>query len=184
MTKGLWLWGSTNRVITAKDQDPMSPDELQLSAELGEPTPGAITFSVHGPASTKGSTRIVPHPKTGKSITVADTKSLPAWTQAVAWSAKAAGVKKLLKPRAVAVRVWLLFARPTSVRVSERPLMTVKPDLDKCLRATLDALTGIAYEDDSQVVETTVRKRYGARTETYLQIFEIQPHVHTKGGQE
>lgn len=154
--------------------DILAAGELQLSIELSEPHPNAITFSVHGPASTKGSTKIVPHPKSGRPITVADAKSLPAWTQAVAWSAKAAGVKKVARPGAVGIRVWLLFARPASVSIAERPLMTVKPDIDKCTRATLDALNGIAYDDDSQVVETTVRKRYGVRTETYLQIWEVR----------
>lgn len=153
--------------------DILSPEQLQLSAELAELHPGAITFSVHGPASTKGSTKIVPHPRTGRPVTVADAKSLPAWSQAVAWSAKASGIKVVAKPRAIAVHVWLLFARPASVRAAERPCMTVKPDVDKCLRATLDALTGIAYEDDSQVVDTHVRKRYAACTETYIQIWEI-----------
>lgn len=153
----------------------LSPDQVQLSIELSEHAPGAVTFSVHGPAATKGSTKTMPHRTTGKLITIADAKSLPVWTQAMAWSAKRAGVKVLPKPRAIGVRVWLLFARPGSVSVKERPLMTVKPDVDKCLRATLDALTGIAYEDDSQVIETTVRKRYAARTETYLQIWEVQP---------
>lgn len=161
--------------MTGLRTDVLSADELLLSIELAEPTPGAITFSVHGPASTKGSTRIVPHPRTGKPVTVADAKSLPAWSQAVAWSAKAAGVPCVEKPGAIGIRVWLLFARPSSVTATKRPLMTVKPDIDKCLRATLDALTGIAYQDDSQVVETTVRKRYAARTETYLQIWEVRP---------
>lgn len=38
--------------------------------------------------------------------------------------------------------------------------MTVKPDIDKLTRAVLDALTGVAYEDDSQVVSLDVRKIY------------------------
>lgn len=160
--------------MSGRPVDVLTDDQLQLSIELSESRPGAITFSVHGPASTKGSTKIVPHRRTGRLITVADAKSLPAWTQAVAWSAKAAGVKKIARPGAVGIRVWLLFARPSSVSIAERPRMTVKPDIDKCTRATLDALSGIAYDDDSQVVETTIRKRYAARTETYVQIWEIR----------
>jgi len=155
--------------------DVLSPDQLRLSRELADLPAGAITFTVHGPASTKGSTRIVPHPRTGRPVTVADAKSLPAWTQAVAWSAKASGVKKIPAPSGVGVRVWLYFARPKSVAEQKRALMTVKPDIDKCLRATLDALTGIAYDDDAQVIESTQRKRYGPRTETIVQIWEERP---------
>lgn len=35
-----------------------------------------------------------------------------------------------------------------------------KPDADKLLRAVLDALTGIYYRDDSQVVDAIALKRY------------------------
>jgi Holliday junction resolvase RusA-like endonuclease len=38
------------------------------------------------------------------------------------------------------------------------------PDIDKLLRAVMDALTGIAYADDSQVIECMVSKVYGEST--------------------
>lgn len=38
---------------------------------------------------------------------------------------------------------------------------TTKPDLDKLVRACLDALSTVAFEDDSQVVSVIARKRYG-----------------------
>lgn len=39
-------------------------------------------------------------------------------------------------------------------------LPEVKPDLDNCAKAILDALNGLAYEDDSAVTDLTVCKRY------------------------
>lgn len=36
----------------------------------------------------------------------------------------------------------------------------VKPDLDKLVRSTLDALSGVLFDDDSRIVETTSRKQY------------------------
>lgn len=36
-----------------------------------------------------------------------------------------------------------------------------KPDTDNIAKAILDALNGLAYHDDSQVTDLTVRKRYG-----------------------
>lgn len=39
-------------------------------------------------------------------------------------------------------------------------MMTVKPDTDKLIRSTLDALTGVAYDDDSQVVNISACKIY------------------------
>jgi Holliday junction resolvase RusA-like endonuclease len=37
---------------------------------------------------------------------------------------------------------------------------TKKPDLDNCAKTILDALNGLAYDDDSQIVELTIRKQY------------------------
>jgi Holliday junction resolvase RusA-like endonuclease len=38
---------------------------------------------------------------------------------------------------------------------------TVRPDLDNILKAWLDALNGIVYRDDTQVVRVVAEKRYG-----------------------
>lgn len=38
---------------------------------------------------------------------------------------------------------------------------TGKPDLDNIAKVVLDALNGIAYTDDSKVVELQIKKRYG-----------------------
>jgi Holliday junction resolvase RusA-like endonuclease len=38
-----------------------------------------------------------------------------------------------------------------------------KPDADKLLRAVLDALTGLVWRDDAQVVDILARKVYGER---------------------
>ena len=43
----------------------------------------------------------------------------------------------------------------------KRDLPTVAPDVDKLLRAVMDALTGVAYLDDAQVVQVTASKQYG-----------------------
>lgn len=50
--------------------------------------------------------------------------------------------------------------RAASCAVNEtRP--TVKPDADNILKAVADALNGVAYADDSAVVEMRIGKRYG-----------------------
>ena len=36
-----------------------------------------------------------------------------------------------------------------------------KPDADNISKAVLDALNGLAYKDDSQVIDLSVKKRYG-----------------------
>lgn len=60
--------------------------------------------------------------------------------------------------------VWLtlnfyLAKPPSAPRKRFRP--TVKPDVDKLVRATLDALTGVLFVDDAQVVELNASKNYG-----------------------
>ena len=44
--------------------------------------------------------------------------------------------------------------------VSDRERPTKKPDGDNIAKAVCDALNGVAYKDDSQVVDLTVRKYY------------------------
>ena len=44
-----------------------------------------------------------------------------------------------------------------------------KPDIDNVLKAVLDALNGVAYEDDKQVIEVTCRKWY-SRSSGFLMI--------------
>jgi Holliday junction resolvase RusA-like endonuclease len=44
---------------------------------------------------------------------------------------------------------------------SSAPLTpSVKPDLDKLVRSTLDALSGAIFDDDSRIVTTIARKEY------------------------
>lgn len=144
-------------------------DALRMSAPVG-----AVTFTVHGKSATKGSS-VSFLGEAGAVVTKADNRRLGEWTQAVAWSAKVAGVRRIPKPRAAGVRLVLVFPRPPRVSVAARPYMTVPPDVDKCLRAALDALTGIAYDDDAQIVVSSQIKVYGDRAETIIQVWEVRP---------
>jgi Holliday junction resolvase RusA-like endonuclease len=46
----------------------------------------------------------------------------------------------------------------------------VKPDLDNVMKAVLDALNGVVYADDSQVINLVATKRYSTdpRVEVYV----------------
>jgi Holliday junction resolvase RusA-like endonuclease len=82
-------------------------------------------------------------------------KELMAWRKAIADSCKA-----LCKaPLTGAVEIYLHFGieKPKTVNRSEP---SVKPDLDKYIRAVLDGLTGTAYADDQQVTYIEARKSY------------------------
>lgn len=68
---------------------------------------------------------------------------------------------------AVAIEIYAYYEIPKSASrkrvldmVSDRERPTKKPDGDNIAKAVCDALNGIAYKDDSQVVDLTVRKYY------------------------
>jgi Holliday junction resolvase RusA-like endonuclease len=49
-------------------------------------------------------------------------------------------------------------------------LPTKKPDADNILKLVADALSGVAYEDDAQVVRMEVLKEYTALDDGYIEI--------------
>ena len=62
-----------------------------------------------------------------------------------------------------------IFNKPKTVKRNEP---YVRPDLDKLIRAVLDGLTGVAYEDDQQVVRLTAQKAYGETEGVHIRISE------------
>jgi Holliday junction resolvase RusA-like endonuclease len=49
----------------------------------------------------------------------------------------------------------------------------VKPDATKLLRAIEDALTGVVWTDDAQVVEQLATKRYGEPEGAHVEIWRL-----------
>lgn len=79
----------------------------------------------------------------------------------------------------VSVVITADFDIPKSTKASDKEAMlkgwispTKKPDADNIAKIVLDALNGIAYNDDAQVVELTVRKRYSEIARITVQISE------------
>ena len=52
---------------------------------------------------------------------------------------------------------------------------TKKPDADNIVKIICDALNGIAYKDDTQVVELEIKKVYGELEKVIVEIEEIYP---------
>lgn len=74
----------------------------------------------------------------------------------------------------------LYFQIPKSVSKVKRGKMeraeirpTKRPDCDNCIKAILDALNGIAYHDDSQVVEVRCRKLYSEQPRAVVMLKSI-----------
>ena len=73
---------------------------------------------------------------------------------------------------AVKLTVTMLFAIPKSMKKADKELCKFneilpqkKPDIDNCLKAVMDALNKVAYNDDKQVTSENVVKRWTTGTE-------------------
>lgn len=117
-----------------------------------------VAFAVRGTPAPQGSKRgfVV----NGRAI-VTDTNPAPlkTWREDVKFAAVDAmnGARPLAGP--VELLVTFILAKPKSVK---RGWPFVRPDLDKLVRSTGDALTAAGvYGDDAQLVKITAQKVYG-----------------------
>ena len=92
---------------------------------------------------------------------------LAAWRADIASAAKLAGCKPILDPIAITMR--FRVKRPKSVK---REYPTVAPDLDKYVRSVNDGLTGVAFADDSQVIQIIASKEYADSPGVDIEISE------------
>lgn len=131
-----------------------------------------ITFRVHGTPAPQGSKRHV-----GNGVMVESSAKVKPWRQDVKWAAleahKECGGTGVHFDRWTAVSVHLTFylARPRghygtgrnaeTLKPSSPTWPAVKPDLDKLVRSTLDALGEAGmWADDSQVAVVEAGKEY------------------------
>lgn len=87
-------------------------------------------------------------------------------------------------PRAVSVLLEAIYPVPKSWPKSKRKLAlagdlvpVVKPDLDNVVKLALDALNGVAYEDDAQVAAIGALKAYESEARPsglYITIAELE----------
>jgi Holliday junction resolvase RusA-like endonuclease len=95
--------------------------------------------------------------------------ALAVWRSLIGWEAKSAGAS----PHSLPVKITISFFMPRPKTV-KRAYPSVAPDLDKLVRAVLDGLTGVAYEDDGQVVQIHARKLYGAEVGAEIELETIK----------
>jgi crossover junction endodeoxyribonuclease RusA len=116
-----------------------------------------ITFDVIGRPSPQGSKKSI-----GNNRFVESSKFLPAWRKAVRVAAEEAVTASMWARVSGPVELEVMFYldRPSSISKTQRPQPTVAPDLDKLVRGVGDALTGVVYDDDSQVIRCLAWKVY------------------------
>ena len=79
--------------------------------------------------------------------------------------------------RVVIEAVWPTRGQPRKRDPRPAEPKVTKPDSDNVAKAILDSLNGIAWHDDSQVVELTVRKRHAAQGEAACATVQIEPYT-------
>lgn len=52
-----------------------------------------------------------------------------------------------------------------------------KPDIDNCAKGVLDAMNGIVYKDDVQVIRLSLQKHYSTEPGVYIMVREYFPLV-------
>ena len=95
----------------------------------------------------------------GRAIVTSDQKKLQPWRNQVAMEASAV-YHKPITDKPIAIVLEFKMPCPKSLPKTQWRLPAKRPDLDKMIRSILDALTGIVFKDDSQVVTITAMKRY------------------------
>lgn len=151
-----------------------------------------VTFVVHGQAQTAGSKQsFVPLHRTTKQpfrnknggivvSTVDDNPKSKGWKKIVAKAAKSAHKGPLLNGPLVAT---FRFFRPRpknhfakfglSKAGHESLAPDTRPDVLKLTRACEDALNGVLYSDDSQIVEEHLFKHWGEPARVEIEIREL-----------
>jgi len=129
-----------------------------------------ISFFVPGHPKPQGSKR--GFNRGGKVVMVESCAALHDWRSAVSYHAAKVRPEKLIEGP---VRMNIIFSLPrprshyrTGAHLNELrasapqyPIGHQTGDLDKLTRTMFDALTGVIYVDDSQVVVADIRKGYG-----------------------
>lgn len=118
-----------------------------------------FVFRVDGHPVPQGSKKYMGH-RGGKPILLESAGGLKSWRENIAWQARSAAIgTSKINEGPVKVKLLFEFHRPKSApRSRMRP--SVRPDIDKLARAALDALTGVLFRDDSQVVSLSAHKFY------------------------
>lgn len=149
-------------------------DSFRRAAERAS-RPVAGRLFVPGKPITQGSKDYKGRNTRGKAILVESADGLAEWRQRIAWAGHGHGWRPYDGPCSVDLE--FVVPRPVSTPKRRTPPAIRKPDVDKLLRAVLDALTGVAWTDDARVIDTRARKRLAELDETpgvYIAITRLE----------
>lgn len=152
-----------------------------MSAQaIAERRPARVSFVVYGLPRPQGSKSAIA--VKGRAVVVErGRETLRPWRASVSLAASELVAELLAGP----VEVDLTFtlprpkrhfrsgARAHELREDAPAYVATRPDLDKLIRAVLDALTGVVFADDGQVASLVAAKVFGDRPGVEVSIREL-----------
>ena len=135
-----------------------------------------IKFTIPGPPQGKGRPRFT---KSGHTYTPAKTAEYEKLVQAE-YMRQCAGQSLHGQPVRISIDVFFEIPQNTSKkRRSEMMGMdrspTKKPDIDNVIKIITDALNGIAYDDDAQIVSLSATKFYDETPHVDVRLDDVRP---------
>ena len=127
---------------------------------------------VRGLPQAQGSSRAFRNAKTGQPILVSKTRNVTEWRQAIRFTLCSEWQGAPIDG-AVGLSLIFVFPRPKSAKKG-KIFHTTRPDGSKLLRAAEDAMTGVAYVDDSRVMVSAVVKVYGDEPGVHILLREVE----------
>jgi Holliday junction resolvase RusA-like endonuclease len=145
-----------------------------------------IEFSVLGVPAPQGSKRGIVNKYTNRVAMIESSKKVKPWRDDVARAAEDAMMRGAIftdafpLKRPLTVTVTFMFLRPAAhintkggLRPSAPVHLSKRPDLDKLLRSTFDALTSRLWVDDAQIVHVVARKKFGETSGAHIVVEEL-----------
>lgn len=143
-----------------------------------------MRFTVLGEPIPQGSLKAFTPKGWTRPILTNDNKKTKPWRQQVAQMCLESMKGGSPAGRKVPMRLMVAFYFSKPKGIKNFAEKVTRPDLDKCVRLVLDSLTGIAYEDDSQVIEIRADKHYGYPPRAEVLVEEaLPPSVVLKNGE-
>jgi Holliday junction resolvase RusA-like endonuclease len=132
-----------------------------------------LSFWVPGIPAAQGSMRAFRLPNGRVTMTDMKGDKLKLWRHAINDEARRVAGQIIEGPVAMRVEFRLLKPKSAPKRRRTWPIGKLSGDLDKLARAVGDALTGVLFVDDCQVVEWSVSKDYGDNPGAMITVIEI-----------
>lgn len=136
-------------------------------------TNGPWVVTIPGVMRGKQRARIVRRGAYATAYTPRETMNAEAWVKHCV--IEQVGLLCLEGPLSLTATIYVQVAPSWPTRKRELALAgtlypTGKPDLDNCIKLISDALNGVMWRDDSQIVRLAVRKAYASKPSTIIEV--------------